>query len=924
MVKPHPVNLLSEFAELFKKFEKRQRNDVLVLTPNKRLSRFLHNEYNQFQAANQTKKAWPSLNCHSVQGWTQNVWQKLALTAQHPLLLRVPMSPIQERILWQRVVEQHPDTPPLLSSKATAALAMDAWRLLQQWQLDVPVQSDSNVAIFSAWCDRFVLECEARGVVSSAQQLAVIQTCLIEQTLPAPGLVVLYGFDDLTPELKHLLDAMTAQGASIETLQWQRQPQQLQRHEFNDENAEIEAAALWARLQLQQQPQASIAVVVPKLAQLREKVERIFTRVFEPQYIFPQQLQHASGFNISAGLPMDTVPVVAAALNALACNGPWLEIEDVSRLLRSPFVGWKAEADEQALVDLELRELDVRVSLQQVMDALGKQMGETGEQYQRRCPQMFEAMGKFNEIRHTAPAKQLPSAWAQVFHRQLLALNWPGERTLDTLEYQQVQRWQEALQEMLTLDCVSGEMDWSAALQCLRALLKQISFQAQTKPSPIQILGVLEAAALPFDHLWLMNMDDETWPPMPNPNPLLPLPFQIEHAMPQSSSQRELEYARRLLQRFNVSAETVTYSHSTLQDDKHMRISPLLADVALQPFTLRADDSFADHLFRHQEIEASLDSCGPKIVDPSVVRGGTGILKDQSACPFQAFARHRLRTQEIPVPVMGLDAKDRGILVHKVMEIIWRRLRRHSKLMQMSSEQLDDLIQRSIDESMQLFQTQNSVGQRFLRIEAQRLAEQARAWLELEKQRQPFTVVFNEGKKTLKLGKLPLNIRYDRIDRLEDGSLFVLDYKTGKQQVRSWSGERPDEPQVPLYCVANASKVKGAAFGQIAADETAIKGIAEDEDIAPGLKAPDMLFKLDLPDQWPDIIQHWRTVLERLAHEFMAGAAEVDPKVPSVTCRYCELKSLCRIKEQFHVDDDEQSHEDNSATNAMLELAQID
>ena len=56
----------------------------------------------------------------------------------------------------------------------------------------------------------------------------------------------------------------------------------------------------------------------------------------------------------------------------------------------------------------------------------------------------------------------------------------------------------------------------------------------------------------------------------------------------------------------------------------------------------------------------------------------------------------------------------------------------------------------------------------------------------------------------------------------------------------------------------------------------------------------------------------------------MAGAAEVDPKVPSVTCRYCELKSLCRIKEQFHVDDDEQSHEDSSATNAMLELAQID
>lgn len=912
------MNLLSEFAELFKKIEERPQSDVLVLTPNKRLSRFLHKEYNQFQAANQSNSAWPSLNCHSFQGWMQGTWQKLALTAQHPLLLRLPMSPVQERILWQRVVSEHPDTPLLLSSKATAALAMDAWRLLQQWQLELPTNVDSNVKIFSAWCDSFVLECEARGVLSSSQQAAVVCDCLSSQALPAPGLVMLYGFDELTPELHSLLNAMKAQGARVEEFQWQRQPQQLHRYEFNDENSEIEASALWAKQRLQQQANTSIAIVVPKLAQLREKVERIFTRVFEPQYIFPQQSQHASGFNISAGVPMDTVPVVAAALNALSCNSGGLEIEDASRLLRSPFIGWNKELNERALVDIELRDLDVRISLQQLMDAVGKQQGEAGEEYQRRCPQLYEALIRFNEIKRSAVSKQFPSEWAQLFHQQLQALNWPGSRTLDTLEYQQVQRWQEALQEMLTLDVVCGEMDWSAALQCLRVLLKQISFQAQTKPSPIQILGVLEAAALPFDHFWLMNMDDETWPPMPNPNPLLPLNFQVEHAMPQSSSQRELEYARRLLQRFNTSANTVIYSHSKNQDDKHMRISPLLADVPLQAFTLHAEESFADHLFRHKELEASLDSCGPKVVDPSSVRGGTGILKDQSACPFQAFARHRLHTQEIPVPVMGLDAKDRGILVHKVMEIIWRRLRRHSKLVQMSDEDLDGLIARSIDEAMELFQSQTTVGKRFLQIEAQRLAAQARAWLELEKQRQPFTVVFNEGRKTLKLGKLSLNIRYDRVDRLEDGSLFVLDYKTGKPNIRSWSGLRPDEPQVPLYCVANANNVKGAAFGQIAADEIAIKGIADEEDIAPGLKTLDMLTREDLPEQWPDIIQHWRSVLERLAQEFMAGAAAVDPKTPSLTCRYCELKPLCRIKEQFNIDDEEQRHDNSSSSNASF------
>ena len=35
--------------------------------------------------------------------------------------------------------------------------------------------------------------------------------------------------------------------------------------------------------------------------------------------------------------------------------------------------------------------------------------------------------------------------------------------------------------------------------------------------------------------------------------------------------------------------------------------------------------------------------------------------------------------------------------------------------------------------------------------------------------------------------------------------------------------------------------------------------------------------------------------------------AFADPKIPGVTCRYCELKSLCRIKEQFNLDDEDYS-----------------
>jgi hypothetical protein len=41
---------------------------------------------------------------------------------------------------------------------------------------------------------------------------------------------------------------------------------------------------------------------------------------------------------------------------------------------------------------------------------------------------------------------------------------------------------------------------------------------------------------------------------------------------------------------------------------------------------------------------------------------------------------------------------------------------------------------------------------------------------------------------------------------------------------------------------------------------------------------------------------HWRAWLERLAGDFAAGRAEVDPKLAAGTCRYCHLAALCRVE----------------------------
>jgi hypothetical protein len=44
------------------------------------------------------------------------------------------------------------------------------------------------------------------------------------------------------------------------------------------------------------------------------------------------------------------------------------------------------------------------------------------------------------------------------------------------------------------------------------------------------------------------------------------------------------------------------------------------------------------------------------------------------------------------------------------------------------------------------------------------------------------------------------------------------------------------------------------------------------------------------------VTEHWWAWLERLARDYAAGEARVDPKLAASTCRRCHLSSLCRVE----------------------------
>ena len=167
--------------------------------------------------------------------------------------------------------------------------------------------------------------------------------------------------------------------------------------------------------------------------------------------------------------------------------------------------------------------------------------------------------------------EQPASEWSRDFSELLEALGWPGDRTLSSREYQVVEKWHGLLSSLATLDArhAAHHASRRRSRVCGRSP-QRTTFQVENEGAPIQIMGLLEASGLRFDHLWVMGLHDEALPAAANPNPFLPISLQREHKLPHSSAERELEFAAKLMERLLASARNMVLSYPETEGDRSL------------------------------------------------------------------------------------------------------------------------------------------------------------------------------------------------------------------------------------------------------------------------------------------------------------------------------------------------------------------
>jgi ATP-dependent helicase/nuclease subunit B len=869
-----------------------------VITSSARAARFLRRLHGEAQRR-QGLEAWQSADILDWDSWLNRLWQKQLRSGNETRLL---LTHLQEQQLWVQLVRPSIEGRRLISVPGVAELAQQAYALLCAYGALNFLHGErlygADVESFRKWARDFEKTCQKEEWLSRGKLPLVLQPAVLAGQLEATPRLVLTGFDRITPVQQQLIEAFRDRGHQVEMAEAGEVPatQTALLVDAVDKRDEIATCALWIQHELTGAAAAGttarIAVVVPSVSSVRPEIERIFRQILVPHAVAIAERELPLDFEFSLGVSLADVPMARSALLLLHwMNGPLL-LGQVSWLLLSGFL------HEQQDELLPTADFDVRFRRQAM-----RQPEQDLEAFQQSANLPDKLRRRLQAGRRVLPQNDRLNfaQWVDVAEQVLDAVHWPGAHEWQSEDFQVQARWSQLLDSVAALAFDGRKASYAEFLEVLERQAAHTIFAPESHDAAVQILGPLEAAGLTFDALWFLGADDTGWPAVARPHPFLPRALQRAHNMPHADTTADWKLAHQVTTRLQSSAARCVFSYPLQNAEGVCRPSTLVTSGTrkMDANALRISIGAGEYLGAEDEWAALLIEEEPAAILPWPIEqdaGGAEILRRQAACPFQSFATRRLAARPMDATDWGLEARERGSVVHKILENLWSELRTRDALLAARAEaRLHAVVELHVASVLQRYRghaPKHSWSQAYLDAEQERIVSLIEEWLEYEAKRADFSVEAGEEKLAAGVGDLKLQVRVDRIDAVREGRV-IIDYKTGLLNGVSWDGPRPDEPQLPLYAgFGQIDHLKGVLLGRVREDKVKFIGRVEDERLVmPGDT------KLTRPAYSADMLRGWQNALLDLGRQFLNGEAQVDPKQYPKTCAFCDLSGLCRVAE---------------------------
>ena len=906
-----------------------------VITATAHAARELIRQFDEWQFA-RGNKAWASADVVSYSAWLQRTWRALGAHIDRPTLLNeLQAAAVWERIIGRDIARREPSAA-LWNVHATAKTAIAAWRVMCESRIDWDECAKSPQADHRRmlrWARQFEQQCLENNWVDLhciADKLCAIvklhgklhgkshdksheKLWRAISNSPSECRIEWVSAVAPSPQQAALIDALKTADIDITVAAAaESRNRTIARKSYKDESTQWLHAAHWAREKLQENPNAKIALVAPDLYQSAAAIEYALQQVLCPRLLVAPALRGDLPYHAALGAKLSRHPLAAAALLALSpmSNGA-IATETLRQLIRSPFIG-DADYESTARAKLELwcrRYLPYQIKFERLLGQISDP-----ETKAPACPKLCAAWKSALELlpKEKHSGKHPAAHWAKTFGAWLDKLGWPGERALNSDEYQTEKAVRRELQNLALLDLSGESMTAAHALRWLQRRFDEQAFQVEAHDVQVEVLGVVEAAAQQFDHVWFGGLTEADWPPDLRPNPFIAIAAQRQAGVVAASHESNYDHAANLQARLIGAASDVVLSRPCVVDD-----------ISVEPSALFLFDAHGDHANHENDADADADADAnentnlptaadfihhrkPKLqsfTDPrapqvtvdaaGTAKGGTMLIQDQAKCPFRAFARHRLAARDYPPNAQGLDAAARGSLIHRALQLAWAEIPSAKTLRALGDDELRDIIRVAAEQAGKRYAVASGCGAGFMQSQLDWLVETLVEWFDLEKHRGDFVVEARESETELNLHGLQLHFKIDRIDKLNDGARALIDYKTGaRDNIKNWGGERPQSPQLPLYALAQDTPPAALGYGRVRRGDCGLIGVVRDESIATGIAALDKSSLKEF-ETWDALTAHWREVLGALAREYLDGDARIAPIGDA--CANCDLHGLCRI-----------------------------
>jgi ATP-dependent helicase/DNAse subunit B len=681
----------------------------------------------------------------------------------------------------------------------------------------------------------------------------------------------------------------------------------------------------------------SILVAFPSLDEYGPLVEEVFSDFGIP-------------FNRALGRQLSSSPVATALISLFAACQEDFSGPSLLRVFSSPFLKFAGDRALTPALDRFLRERRITGGKDRILYMLKRHAPGEGETDVLTTPlsDLAAALVPFSE-RGPAPLAtwmerlNALSTWSGIARR---AEDLPGAFNIN------LQAWRKLEETLASLARAGGlfpeyRYTFSEWLFLLKKTFMHARFQVPPEDERgVQVLGMEEGMGRAWAEIHVGGLIDGKFPQRLPQNIFLP------EATLETLGVRTLENARLnaayQFYRLLLAAPRVSLTWPAAVGDKPMVQSPFLAELApfvraglVKPrenerFSLSVHDSrsvpeLAKAVSRLKEvrglesvlaadreglagIKSALELRQPERTASVAAQDQTEFsvteLDDYLTCPYDYYAKHRIRIAPLEEVTEDISALERGSKAHAILRDFYEQWKGpvRSADREKARELLASLAQAEYGREADTFRNRrehdfflNTMAERFLDAEVA-LGSSAFRPVRLEWKIESFTLRLADGTEVELHGKI------DRIDADQDGNFVVIDYKSGKYPEAREKLEQ-EIFQLPVYAAmalaappdsgATLRKAVGLAYYDLSGRTAAHcrDMVLYDKDALPEQPASKPNASRKGPDDLAAILDQSMNNAKKAIEGIRAGnffAAPRDPKI----CRFCVNEVLCGRTEE--------------------------